>query len=249
MGADSVPFTVDPRILALAEAVIARGSNRRAIAVLKALLDKGSISTDELAALGYEHPPRAVGDVRDAGIPIITSYTTSPKTGRRMAIYSFGNPSDIQSGRIGGRSAFPKHFKAALIERYGSIDCITGARLDERVLQIDHRIPYRIAGDIGLEEHNVEDYMLLDASSQRAKSWSCEHCPNMEIKDISICQSCYWASPESHNHVAMQEIRRTDIAWQDTDVALHDLMKAKADREGVSVADLLKRLARQSKSS
>lgn len=120
--------------------------------------------------MGYNHPPRAVGDVRDAGIPIITGRAISKRTGRRMAVYSFGNPSHIQGGRIGGRSALPKVFKAKLITHYGSVDCITGARLDERVLQIDHRVPYRIAGDIGLDDFNVKNYMLLDASSQRAKS-------------------------------------------------------------------------------
>lgn len=162
--------SIHPRIRALAERVIAQGGNKRAIAVLKALLSRGTISTDELAEMGYEHPPRAVGDVRDAGIPIVTGSAISERTGRRMAVYSFGDPSQIQDGRVGGRSALPKAFKAALIARYGSVDCITGAQLDGRVLQIDHRIPFRIAGDTGLGDQDVESYMLLDASSQRAKS-------------------------------------------------------------------------------
>lgn len=199
--------------------------------------------------MGYNHPPRAVGDVRDAGIPIVTGSTTSPKTGRRMAVYSFGDPEMIQEGRVGGRSALPKKFKRALIERYGSIDCITGAMLDERVLQIDHRIPYRIAGDAGLADHDVEEYMLLDASSQRAKSWTCEHCPNMEIRDESICRRCYWAFPEDYDHVAMQQIRRTDLAWQGDDVAVHDRLKALAQKRGVDVRTLLLELARQRASS
>jgi hypothetical protein len=240
-----MPIVIDPKIRALAERVIATGKNKRAIAVLKALLNKGSITTDDLNALGYNHPPRAVGDVRDAGIPIVTGTTVS-KTGRRMAVYSFGDPSRIQSGRVGGRSAFPKAFKAALIEKYGSIDCITGAKLDERVLQIDHRIPYRIAGDIGLSDHDVKDYMLLDASSQRAKSWSCEHCPNMmTTRKESLCRTCFWASPESYKYVATRQMRRTDIVWQGPDVSLHDRLKVQADRRKTTVAEILKRLARQ----
>src|SRR5262245_7475015 len=115
-----MPSVVDPKIRVLAEKVIAEGKNRRAIAVLKVLLDKGAISTDDLQEMGYNHPPRAVGDVRDAGIPIITGSATSKNTGRRMAVYTFGDASQIQEGRIGGRSALPKKFKAALIERYGS---------------------------------------------------------------------------------------------------------------------------------
>ncbi len=240
-----MPATVDPRILALAEKVIAEGKSKRAIAVLKVLLDKGTISTDELQEMGYNHPPRAVGDVRDAGIPIVTGSVTSEKTGRRMAIYSFGDPSQIQEGRIGGRSAFPKAFKAELIARYGSRDSITGAELDERVLQIDHRIPYRIAGDASLEEHRVQDYMLLDASSQRAKSWSCENCPNMKARDPKVCRTCYWAYPEQYQHVATQQIRRTDIAWQGPDVGVHERLEAIARKGDKTVAELLKVLARQ----
>lgn len=240
-----MPFPVDPKIRELAEKVISEGKNKRAIAVLEALLDKGTITTDELNEMGYNHPPRAVGDVRDAGVPIVTGSVTSAKTGRRMAVYSFGNPDLIQEGRIGGRSAFPKTFKPALVKRYGAMDSITGAKLDERVLQIDHRIPYRIAGDAGLAEHNVEEYMLLDASSQRAKSWTCEHCRNMEIRDPDICRKCYWAFPERYTHVAMDEIRRTDIAWQGDDVRVHDDLKALAQRRGVSIRDLLLELARQ----
>ncbi len=236
---------VDPKIRAIAEKVIAEGKNKRAIAVLKVLLDKGTISTDDLQDLGYQHPPRAVGDVRDAGIPIITGSETSQKTGRRMAVYTFGDASHIQEGRIGGRSALPKAFKAALIQRYGSIDCITGAKLDERVLQIDHRIPYRISGDAGLEDHDVESYMLLDASSQRAKSWTCENCPNMKARDASVCKTCYWASPEDYKHVATEQIRRTDIAWQGKDVSVHDRLKRQADKDGSTVAELIRSLARQ----
>lgn len=236
---------IDPNIRALAERVIADGKNKRAIAVLKVLLVKGTISTEEIQKIGYDHPPRAIGDVRDAGIPIVTGGGTS-KGGKRMAVYSFGDPSMIQSGRVGGRSALPKAFKKKLIARYGSVDCITGARLDERVLQIDHRIPYRIAGDVGLSGHDVESYMLLDASSQRAKSWSCESCPNMTGKlDEVVCKTCFWAFPEDYEHIAMQQIRRSDVIWQNGDVPVHDRLKAEAKRRHTTVAEILRTLARQ----
>ncbi len=242
-----MPAPIDPLIRALAEKVIAEGKNKRAIAALRVLLKKGSISTDELNALGYNHPPRAIGDVRDAGIPILTGSATSAKTGRRMAVYSFGDAALIQGGRVGGRSALPKAFKAKLLARYGSIDCITGARLDERVLTIDHRIPYRIAGDAGLSDHKVESYMLLDASSQRAKSWSCEKCPNMlGKKSPAICGTCFWAFPDNYKHIATLQIRRTEVVWQDGDVSVHDRLKVLADRGGTTVAEILRKFARQS---
>jgi hypothetical protein len=241
-----MPANVHPRIRAMAEKVIAEGANKRAIAVLRVLLKRGAISTDDLNEMGYNHPPRAVGDVRDAGIPIITDSGISAKTGRRMAVYKFGNPEDIQSGRIGGRSAFPKGFEDALIQRYGTIDCITGATLDPKVLSIDHRVPYRIAGDVGLEDHDVAQYMLLDGSSQRAKSWACEHCPNMMgARRAAVCQSCFWAYPENYQHIATEPYRRVDVTWQNADVLVHDRLKEEADKLGVPVAELIRRIARQ----
>ena len=240
---------IDEEIRKIAEEVIAAGKNKRAIAVLKALLDKGQITTDDLNDLGYNHPPRAVGDVRDLGIPVVTGSTTSERTGRRMAVYTFGDPKDIQEGRIGGRSALPKKFKTALISRYGSIDCITGATLDERVLQIDHRIPYRIAGDAGLSDHDVESYMLLDASSQRAKSWSCEHCKNLlKLRDEEICRGCFWAFPEDYSHIAMEDIRRVDLVFQGAEVEIYDKLAEQAENSHSSVADLVKSILNQTAS-
>ena len=238
---------IDPELLALVEQVMAGARPNRVKATLQALLDKGWVSTDEISEMGYGHPPRAACDIRDAGIPLITSRATSEKTGKRMAVYRLGDVSLIQEGRIGGRSSLPKKFKAALVQRYGSVDCITGALLNERVLQIDHRVPYRIAGDAGLADHNVEAYMLLDASSQRGKSWSCENCPNMApaVRKPEVCGTCFWAYPEKYNHIAMVDIRRTDIAWQGDDVAVHDRLKAMAEKSGGTIGDILKATARQ----
>lgn len=239
-------MSIDPHIKGLAEKIIASGKNKRAIIVLKAMLMSGSITTDELLALGYNHPPRAVGDVKDAGIPIVKQNARSPKTGRRMAVYSFGDASMIQQGRIGGRSALPKKFKKALIERYGSRDCITGAELDERVLQIDHRIPYRIAGDAGLNDQDVEAYMLLDASSQRAKSWSCERCPNLTgARDPAACARCLWASPDDYEHIAMRMIRRVELVWLEDQVSDYERLRAEAIARGETVAHYLKRILRE----
>lgn len=215
--------------------------SKRAIIVLKALLKKGQITTDDLNDLGYNHPPRAVGDVRDLGIPIITGTQISERTGKRMAVYTFGDASDVQAGRIGGRSALPKKFKAKLIQKYSSMDCITGLKLDERVLQIDHRIPYRLAGDVGLSEFDVEAYMLLDASSQRSKSWSCESCPNMlEEKSADICKKCYWAFPENYTHIATKQVRRVDIAWTGDEVANYEKLAKTAKAKGVAIPEFIK---------
>lgn len=230
---------IDPRILALCEKVTAR----RARAVIDHILKYGGVSTDELQDIGYTHPPRAARDVREQGIPLETYKVRSEKTGRMIGAYRFADPSKIKGGRIGGRRAFSKSFKDSLVERYGSADTITGERMDPRYLQIDHRIPYEVVGDDVAADLDVEDYMLLDASNQRAKSWSCEHCENWQhIHDLAICASCYWAFPESYRHVAMQDERRVDVVWQGEETGTYDAATMAAANEGLTPAEFIKRL-------
>ena len=229
----------------MVERHLAAEPNSRASKALRAMLANGSVTTDDLNRLGYNHPPRAIGDVRDAGIPVVTERAQTPG-GKSMARYRLGRAEDVQGDRHAGRSVLPKAFKAALLVRYGSADCITGAKLDPRVLQVDHRVPYRVAGDAGLAERDTSAYMLLDASSQRAKSWSCEQCRNLlELRDPEVCKTCFWAYPEDYQHIAMQAIRRTDVVWRDEDVPVHDRLKEVADREGIPMSELLLRLARR----
>lgn len=238
--------SIDPKIIEIVLRHLSAEPNSRSSKALRAMLDKGYVTTDDLNALGYSHPPRAIGDVRDAGIPVVTEKVRTA-SGKQMARYRLGSAENIREDRHGGRSVLPKAFKIELLARYGSADCITGAKLDPRVLQIDHRVPYRVAGDAGLADRDASAYMLLDASSQRAKSWSCEQCPNYrELRDPKVCKSCFWACPESYQHIAMQQIRRTDVVWQGDDVALHDRLKAEADRAGMPMSELLLRLAQRS---
>ena len=59
----------------------------------------------------------------------------------------------------------------------------------------------------------MEHYMLLSPSANRAKSWTCEHCPNWEQKDASFCVGCFWASPESYTHISGKEQRQITIIF------------------------------------
>ena len=236
---------IDPKIRAMVQRHMAAEPNSRSSKALRVMLEKGSVTTADLNDLGYDHPPRAIGDVRDAGIPVVRQMIQGAN-GKRMARYRLGNAEDIQDDRHGGRSTLPKAFRAELLARHGSADCITGVRLDPRLLQIDHRVPYRVAGDVGLVSRDASAYMLLDASSQRAKSWSCEQCRNFrELRDPNVCAGCFWAHPEEYEHIAMQQVRRTDIVWSGDDVPVHDRLKAEADRVGISLAELLLRMARR----
>ena len=231
---------IDPRILALCDKVTAK----RARTVIEHIIEHGAVTTEDLQSLyGYDHPPRAVRDVRENGIPIETFRVRSEKTGRMIAAYRFDSPDRIVRGRLGGRRAFPKRFKDALIGRYGSRDAITGERCQPRYLQIDHRIPYEVAGEIPHDEGEIDAYMLLDASSQRAKSWSCERCRNWrEDRDQAVCRSCYWAFPENYTHIAGERIRRVDIEWRGSEVEAFERVRDRAEREDTTVAAFIKRL-------
>ena len=232
---------VDPRILALCEKVTAK----RPRTVIDHMLKHGHVTTEELQTLyGYDHPPRAARDVRENGVPLETFRMTSERTGRQIGAYRFADPDKIRRGRIGGRKAFSKAFRDALMARYDSRDAITGERMNARYLQIDHRVPYEIAGEKAHDETNLEEYMLLGASSQRAKSWSCEQCSNWrEGRDAAVCRSCFWASPENYTHVAGEQIRRVDVEWRGAEVKAFDRLRARAEREDITVATLLKRLS------
>ena len=232
--------SVDPRILALCEKVTAK----RPRTVLDHIIEHGSITTEERQSLyGYDHPPRAIRDVRECGIPLQTFRVTSPKTGRKIAAYRFDSPEKIVQGRIGGRKAFSKQFKNELIERYGSRDAITGERWDARYLQIDHRVPYQVAGDASHDESHPEAYMLLNASSQRAKSWSCEQCANWrDTHDEAICRSCFWAFPENYTHIAGDQVRRVDIEWRGSEVKVFEKIRDRAEMEDTTVAAFIKKL-------
>ena len=117
--------------------------------------------------------------------------------------------------------------------------------MDSRYLQIDHRVPYEVVGDGFPDESNLEDFMLLDASSQRAKSWSCEQCHNwQEGLDVTVCRSCFWASPESYTHVAGEQVRRLEIEWRGPEVEIFERLRMRAEQEDLTVAAFLKKLVR-----
>ena len=232
---------LDPRIRALCEKVTAK----RPRTVIDHILKHGQVTTEELQDFyGYTHAPRAVRDVRESGVPIETFRTTSTRTGRKIAAYRFGSPSEIKRGRIGGRRAFSKDFKNQLLEHYGSRDTITGERMNGRYLQIDHRVPYEVAGDVQPQGGDrLEDYMLLDASNQRAKSWSCESCSNWNDERLeNVCRTCFWAFPESYTHIAGRPIRRVIVEWSGPEVEDFERLCARAQRKGITVNDLIKRL-------
>lgn len=226
--------------LALCRSVTAK----RPKTVIEHILKHGQITTEELKnTYGYNHPPRAARDVKEHGIPI-ERVTVTGSDGRKIAAYRFGDPAAVKVRRFDGRTGLSKQIKDALIAKYGCRCFIYLEEMPEASLQIDHRVPFEVSGES--ETMAPEDFMLLCGSANRAKSWSCEHCENWKnLKQREICLTCYWAYPENHTHVAMQQLRRVDLIWQGADTAQYERLKADAAEAGMEIPDFVKEVLRR----
>lgn len=192
-------------------------TDKRPSTVIQHIIKHGYITTEELASkYGYEHAPRAARDVRERGVNLVT-YRVKSSDGRSIAAYKFGDPVfvDNKISKVGGRTALSQALKKALIDKYGAVCFVYLQPMEERLLQIDHRVPYEIGGE---QTDNIDCYMLLSPSANRAKSWTCEHCPNWTIKDIEFCCNCFWAHPENYSHIAGREERQIVITFSDNEI-------------------------------
>lgn len=188
-------------------------TQKRPRTVIQHILKHGYITTEELEnQYGYKHAPRAARDVRELGIPL-DSYNVKSSDGRTITAYKFGDLTKMGTNhsKALGRTALSKALKKALAEKYGLQCFIYLQPMDESLLQIDHRIPYEIGGE---ENHDdIEQYMLLSPSANRAKSWTCEHCSNWQKKDKLFCMSCFWANPEHYTHIADRHERQIILTF------------------------------------
>jgi hypothetical protein len=109
-----------PKYSAKMLAAVAKVTTRRGKILVEHILKHGSVSTEDLETIyGLTDAASAARDVKDAGVPLAKT-TGKRKTGRQMAIYSFGDPSLIRGDRFQGRRAFAKGFKEMLIAKYGA---------------------------------------------------------------------------------------------------------------------------------
>lgn len=192
--------------------------SKRPKTVVQHILKHGFITTKELEEIyGYKHPPRAIRDARELGVPI-TSYTIQDEDGKHIGAYKFGDISNagIKVSKSAGRTGLSKALKQALVEKYGSRCFIYLEEMDSSTLQIDHRVPYEIGGEA--DTTVVDNFMLLCPSANRAKSWSCEHCENWIKKDTSFCLRCFWAHPEEYEHIAGKEARAINILFTGNEI-------------------------------
>ena len=190
---------------------------KRPKTVIQYILEHGYVTTEDLKQLGYEHAPRAARDVREQGIPL-ESFRVKDTTGKTIAAYRFGDYSKIEDklSKVTGRTVLSSALKKALIDKYGSKCFIYLQSMEERLLQVDHRVPYEIGGE--QDSQNIDCYMLLSPSANRAKSWTCEHCPNRTQKNIDFCIQCFWAHPENYTHIAGKQQRQIVITFSGDEI-------------------------------
>ncbi len=219
-------------------------TDKRPKTVIDHILKHGHITTDELkTTYGYNYPPRAARDVRERGLPLETFRVVGPD-GRKIAAYCFADPSKVKFRRFDGRTGLSKKIKDNLIEKYGCRCFIYLEEVDDPELQIDHRVPYEIAGDT--TELNPDDFMLLCGSANRAKSWSCKHCENWQSKKAKeLCLSCYWAYLENYTHIAMRQVRRLDLMWQGDEIEKYERLKSDTQEVGMSIPNFVKDITTQ----
>lgn len=212
-------------------------TSKRAQRALEFLLERGSVTTRDLQAIGYDHPPRAIRDLKDAGFLIDSEMVTVE--GRRMSQYTLV---DVMSAEFAQRKPIPHAFRQGLFEAHGYRCAVCGGVFITRMLQSDHRVPFHVGGDP--EVFDISDFMPLCGSDNRAKSMSCENCPNWTIRNVETCRSCYWHDPEAYSHVATVEERRLTITARHGDVAIIDSLKAEAVVQDMTVGELVLRRLR-----
>jgi hypothetical protein len=212
-------------------------TGKRAKIVIDHILKKGYITTEELKdAYGYNHPPRAIRDVKEQGIPILR-FTVKGKDNRSIAAYKFDVSAQYNSGILDGRKTFSKQFKKRLLELHDSKCAVCATKFESRYLQIDHCIPFDVTGE------TEKNFMLLCGSCNRAKSWSCEHCLNrINEKNIELCRCCYWADPIRYSHIALRAIRRLNLTWSEQEIIYYDKIKELAKQNNVPLPDFIKNI-------
>lgn len=233
----------NPGLTKQIQKIIASITNKRAKIVIEHIVKNGFITTEQLEKeYGYNHPPRAARDVREAGIPLET-YRVKSNDGRSIAAYRFGDLSKIKKGKLHGRQIFTKALRDKLYRASSGNCSICYGHFENRYLQIDHRVPYEISGDSINAEQDPKDFMLLCGSCNRAKSWSCEHCDNwIERKSSKICLSCYWGNPDSYFHIALREIRRLDVQWEGKEIKSFEMLKKMASQNKIELPVFVKKV-------
>ena len=145
---------------------------KRPRTVIQQILEHGFVTTEELKKLGYVHAPRAARDVRELGIPLET-FRVKDSNGRLIAAYRFGDPKKAEDrlSKIAGRTVLSAALKKAPIKKYGSKCFIYLQPMEERLLQVDHRIPYEIGEEFMWDCFELLQVTVMFMCRQTGNLW------------------------------------------------------------------------------
>lgn len=87
------------------------------------------------------------------------TFPVTGSDGRKIGAYRFSDPTKARFTRLSGRTAFAKSLRAELIALHGSRCAIYLEEFDPKELQIDHRIPFEVAGDNKVDKNDPSQYM------------------------------------------------------------------------------------------
>lgn len=201
-------------------------ASARACFVRDQILRNRSVTTSEIAK-EYNHPPRAAGDLSDAGIPLRTE-RTKDASGSSVVRYTF-DPQSFEEQRENrgtqpARETFLPGRRCAL--------CPSGVSLKWRLLQVDHRVPFSRVRNKAANLEGDAAFQALCPSHNAEKREACAKCKCSEDE----CRSCYYAYPEKYTHIGGQ-IHRVLTVVATSDGALTALSKvaAQAEQLGCSV--------------
>jgi hypothetical protein len=114
----------------------------RARVALNLMIDEGSVSTVRLKNMGYNHPPRVLADLKDAGVPFVMKRIHVDGEPRPVAAYWLVD--HVNADGETPRKPIPKWFKDKLLAEWHNRCAVCRGEYTARVLQPDHRIPFRI---------------------------------------------------------------------------------------------------------
>lgn len=215
--------------------------NQRARRLLELIVEHGEVTTEELTdQYGYNHPPRAKKDAMDLGFPVVSRRVKSSDGTRSISAYGLDPDAEFVEGR-GGRKAVTKAFRGELLVIAAGRCAICGGAFPDRSLQVDHRVPYEIAGE--KDTPSLAEFQMLCASCNRSKSWTCEkECPNWTARDATVCETCIWASPEDYEHIATRARRQITLTWDGDEIEDFDALKDAAVARGLDLDEYLRQL-------
>ena len=212
---------------------------KRAKTVIDHILKHGHITTEELKNLyGYNHPPRAVRDVREQGIPLETFRMHGQRQPKPRGL-PLRRPFQDSAGTLAGRKCFCKEFR----ERHwsnvtaASVACVLTTPSPCMQSTIGAHMKWVAGGGVRHRGFNLDGGLMRQVLVLRALQQL-----DGETGPEGSYDVLFGASPASYRHIAMRPVRRLELVWTEQEVAGFDKLSKAAQKRGMPLPDFIKTL-------